>query len=85
MEARELKRMTVEEYVALDRASEGRWEYVNGEAFAMAGASLRHNAITVNLTVALHAKVRGGPCRSWADGISISLDEIYTDLERAEP
>ena len=78
MEARELKKMTVEEYVALDRASEGRWEYVNGEAFAMAGASLRHNAIAVNLTIALHAKLRGGPCRSWADG-----QKIETSATRA--
>jgi len=71
MEARELKKMTVEEYIAVDRSSEGRWEYVNGEAFAMAGASLRHNAIAFNIAHALRNKLASGPCRSWADGQKI--------------
>lgn len=78
MEARELRRMSIEEYLELDRGSEGRWEYANGEAFAMAGASLRHNALASNITIALHAKLRGGPCRPWADG-----QKIETSATRA--
>jgi Uma2 family endonuclease len=67
MEARELKRMSVAEYVALDRGEERRFEYAHGEAFAMAGASLRHNAIAFNIAHALQAKLASGPCRVWAD------------------
>lgn len=62
MEARDLRRISVEDYVALDRSSEQRWEYVNGEAFAMAGASLRHNAIVANVQLALGNKLRGRGC-----------------------
>lgn len=62
MEARGLRRVTVEEYVALDRASEERWEYVGGEAFAMAGASPRHNAIVANVMLALGNSLRGKGC-----------------------
>jgi hypothetical protein len=43
MEARVLRRLTVDEYLDLDRTSEERWEFVNGEAWAMSGASRRHN------------------------------------------
>lgn len=63
--------MTVEAYVALDRGSERRFEYSNGEAFAMAGASLRHNAIAFNIAHAMRAKLANGPCRAWADGQKI--------------
>jgi len=62
MEAHPLRRMSVDDYVALDRASEERWEYVNGEAFAMAGASPRHNAIVANVFLALGTALRGKPC-----------------------
>ncbi len=62
MEAHVLRAMSVEEYIALDRSSEERWEYVGGEAFAMAGSSRRHNAIVMNLTSALASALRGNPC-----------------------
>lgn len=35
------RRMTVEEYLALERQSETRNEYLNGETFARTGASRR--------------------------------------------
>ncbi|MFO0686127.1 MAG: Uma2 family endonuclease [Sandaracinus sp.] len=68
MEARDLRKLSIEAYVALDRSSELRWEYVNGEAFAMAGASLRHDAIVTNLVVALARKLEGRPCFPFGDG-----------------
>lgn len=77
MEARELRRLTLDEYVALDRASEGRWEYVDGEAFAMAGASLRHNAIVVNVVVALATKLKGGPCFPMLDSQKVATEATH--------
>jgi hypothetical protein len=49
MEPRELERMSVAEHVEFGRSQERRFEYAYGEAFAMAGASLRHNAIVFNV------------------------------------
>jgi Uma2 family endonuclease len=72
MEARDLRRVSLEEYVALDRASEERWEYVNGEAFAMAGASLRHDAVVTNLVVALATRLKGSPCFPFGDGRKVA-------------
>lgn len=57
-----LDHVSVEEYVALDRSSDVRWEYVDGRALAMAGASPRHNAIVMNLALALGNALRGKEC-----------------------
>jgi uncharacterized protein len=42
MEALGRRRMTYEEYLAFERASETKHEYVNGEVFAMAGGTREH-------------------------------------------
>ncbi|PSB00801.1 Uma2 family endonuclease [Merismopedia glauca] len=41
--------LTIEEYLALEQESEIRHEYVDGEIFAMAGASEAHNLIVGNI------------------------------------
>src|SRR5262245_51470849 len=40
---------TLEEYIELDKNSEGRWEYFAGEVVDMAGGSLEHNKIVTNM------------------------------------
>ena len=44
-------RYTPAQYLALERAAETKSEYLNGEIFAMAGASRRHNLITGGMTL----------------------------------
>lgn len=46
-------RFTEQEYLALDRASERKHEYVDGAIVAMAGARPPHNIITANIVGAL--------------------------------
>ena len=43
-------RYTPVEYLALERAAQTRSEYLDGEIFAMAGASRRHNLICLNVS-----------------------------------
>ncbi|MDQ3034436.1 MAG: Uma2 family endonuclease [Myxococcota bacterium] len=43
-------RLPVDDYFALDAASERKTEYYDGAAIAMAGASPRHNHVVQNLT-----------------------------------
>jgi Uma2 family endonuclease len=56
---------TEDEYVALEHRSETKSELVNGEIYAMSGAKPRHNAIAVNVVVALEGQLRAAksPCR----------------------
>jgi Uma2 family endonuclease len=60
-------RFTVEEYLAFERASEERHEYLDGVIYAMAGAmageSEDHGTICMNLSISLGSQLRGTPCR----------------------
>ncbi|MGA0558840.1 Uma2 family endonuclease [Larkinella sp. VNQ87] len=47
------KRYTFEEYEALERAEGVRYEYIDGEVFAMAGTTKRHNTIVLAFARAL--------------------------------
>ncbi|MBA3439728.1 MAG: Uma2 family endonuclease [Pyrinomonadaceae bacterium] len=56
---------TIEEYLAQERASEERHEYLDGQIYAMAGESEEHGDICVNIVRELSSQLRGGPCRVW--------------------
>jgi Uma2 family endonuclease len=64
--------MSVDDYVALDRADEQRWEYVNGEAYAMAGGTTEHALVAGNLHVALRAALEGKPCLAFHEAQKIA-------------
>jgi len=52
---------TVEDYFALERASEERHEYLDGQVYAMAGESPGHGTICTNLTMLIASQLRGMP------------------------
>lgn len=54
---------TVEEYLALERSSEKRHIFLDGQVFEMSGESDAHGEISVNIVGSLHAQLRGTPCR----------------------
>lgn len=54
--------VTPTEYLAFERASETKHEFVNGEIVAMSGASPVHNLVSANLGGLLHDLVRTKPC-----------------------
>lgn len=54
--------IAVEEFLAGERDSEIKHEYVDGQVFAMAGASLRHNLICANTSALLWNQLQGKPC-----------------------
>jgi Uma2 family endonuclease len=49
---------TLEEYFALELASEEKYEFWNGEVFCMSGASLAHNQIAMNIGTHLDTELR---------------------------
>ncbi len=56
-------RLTVAEYLALERSSPlERHEYCDGEVFAMSGGSLRHSLLATNAGAELRQALRGGSC-----------------------
>jgi len=63
--------MTADEYLELEMRTEYRNEYVNGEAFAMSGASPRHVVLASNLLGGLAPQLKGSPCRALTSDLRI--------------
>jgi Uma2 family endonuclease len=54
-----------EAYLAAERETGLRHEFLDGEIRLMSGGSLRHSALKTNLGALLRAGLRGGPCRPY--------------------
>ncbi|HUN06676.1 MAG TPA: Uma2 family endonuclease [Aggregatilineales bacterium] len=59
------------EYLLAERESEIKHEYLDGEVFAMAGASESHNIITGNTYAALHSQLRKRPCNVYPSDMRV--------------
>lgn len=62
MGAQLASKLTVEEYFAMDDASERPLEYHNGELFPMVAATPQHSVILASVTISLGVRLKGGPC-----------------------
>lgn len=60
--AHNLTEISVEDYLTGERSSEVKHEYVDGQVFAMACATLRHNLIGGNVYGLLWNHLQGQPC-----------------------
>jgi Uma2 family endonuclease len=54
---------SLEEYFALEDASDARFEYWDGEIVCMSGGSRAHHLISSNILASLAVALRGGRCR----------------------
>jgi len=74
------KRFTPQEYLALERKSETRNEYYNGEIFAMAGASREHNLIAGNLFRDIGNQLEDRPCETYMNDMRVWIEAtgLYT-------
>lgn len=72
--------ITEGEYLAIERAAEGKSEYYAGEMFAMAGTSMSHTRIVTNLVFELMRCFRGGPCEAFSTDLRLRVDAtgLYT-------
>jgi len=64
---------TLEEYFELERTSEERWEYSNGEVFCMSGVSRNHGEIETNLISTLNVQLRQRGCRVYPANIRVKV------------
>lgn len=66
--------VTVGDYLAGEAESPIKHEYVDGEVFAMGGASDAHVTIAGNVFSLLRAHLRGGPCRVYITDMKLWLE-----------
>lgn len=77
--------MSEDEYLALDRQSELRWEYVAGEAFERGGARPEHNLVVANVGRALGVALADRPCVVLASQQKISTGPRVVQRRRRQP
>lgn len=77
-------RYTVTEYLEMQKTSDTKYEWYQGEIFAMSGAGPRHNIIAVNLISTLSVALKGKPCRPYGSDMRIHIPEntlfTYPDI-----
>lgn len=64
-------RYTLEEYMALEKVSERRYEYRDGEIVCMSGGTLNHYRIEANLFGLLRENLKGSGCRPFTADAAI--------------
>ncbi|MEZ2277803.1 MAG: Uma2 family endonuclease [Microcoleus sp.] len=63
-----------EEYLKLEELSPVKHEYIQGETYAMAGASDAHVTLSVNLVTLLRNHVRGSGCRVYMSDMKARIE-----------
>jgi len=73
-----------EEYLELERKAETRHEFVDGIIYAMAGESLSHSQICINLAGEVRAKLKGQSCQALSPNMKVRAEGkgmyAYPDL-----
>jgi Uma2 family endonuclease len=90
---RERFSLSVADYLAGERDGEVRHEYVSGQAYAMAGASARHNRIALNIAGRLNDHLDGDECEAFMADMKIRVapdlfyypDVVVTCDQAADP
>ncbi len=75
---------TAAEYLSIERKATTKSEYVRGEVFAMAGASLIHNQIATNLIRELSNQLKERECDVLGSDMKVKIEEadcyFYPDV-----
>lgn len=66
--------VSVADYLARERASATRHEFVDGEIVAMSGARVAHIRIVRNVLSALHGQLRGRRCEAFSNDLRVAAD-----------
>jgi Uma2 family endonuclease len=64
---------TLAEYIELEKSSEEKFEYYDGNVWSMAGASAKHEEISVNTSTALKNALRGRGCRVFGSNLRVKV------------
>jgi Uma2 family endonuclease len=69
--------LTIEDYLEGELHSEFRHEYIDGQVYAMAGASSNHNRIVANLSRELGNHLRHSSCEPFASDMKVQIESHF--------
>jgi Uma2 family endonuclease len=76
--------MSPTEYLVWEEEQPFRYEYLNGEIYAMTGGTLSHNQVAINLATMLRTFFRGKGCRIFINDVKVQVSTkgpyFYPDL-----
>ena len=67
--------LTPEEYLQLEVNSDIKHEYIDGEVYAMAGATDTHITIALNMAIILRSHLRGSGCRVYISDMKVRIEQ----------
>ncbi len=67
---------TLEEYFALEKVGEARYEYWDGDIVCMSGGTKQHALLTSNIHRELSASTKGSKCRAFTDGTPVKTPAL---------
>lgn len=78
------RKLTPEEYLAIEETAQTRSEFFDGVMYSMAGGTIEHNAIAMNVGAELHARFKSRPCRAFVENMRVKInaagDYTYPDV-----
>jgi Uma2 family endonuclease len=76
--------ITEEEYLADEKEREFKCEYIDGEIYAMAGASRNHQRLIAALSAQIYQHLQATPCEAFTSDMKIRADQgtkyFYPDI-----
>jgi Uma2 family endonuclease len=78
------KLYSTQEYLQIENEAVEKHEYYKGEIFAMAGASSRHNIISINIIGSLYNSLKGKSCQPFGSDTRVHIPQntlfTYPDI-----
>lgn len=76
------QQFSIEDYLAYEQTADCKHEYINGDIYAMAGASKNHQSITDNVLGEIRQHLKNTPCRPFGSDVKIKAgnDFFYPDV-----
>lgn len=73
-----------EEYLEMERAAEERHEFLDGEIYAMAGESVNHSTISLNISGEFYNQLKGRNCRAFSPNMKIRSGHYFKQKKNAK-
>jgi Uma2 family endonuclease len=81
---KQFPQLTPSEYLEWEERQEFRYEYVNGEVYAMTGGSVNHGEIAMNIGRLLGNHLDDSGCRVLTSNVKVNIQEsndyVYADI-----
>ncbi|MFZ3192347.1 MAG: Uma2 family endonuclease [Moraxellaceae bacterium] len=69
--------ITEADYLAGEQDGQQKHEYIDGQVYAMSGASANHNRLAGNLYGELRQHLKGQPCQAYTADMKVKVDTRY--------